>query len=201
MRPIIAILRGVTPHEVEGIGAALIESGISRIEVPLNSPSPFDSIERLAKAFGEGAEIGAGTVLTPEQVERVHQSGGTLIVSPNMNASVIVHTKQLGMVSYPGVFTASECFDAIGAGADGLKLFPGSMAGPEGLKALKAVLPDMIPVYAVGGAGADNFGEWLAAGADGFGVGSALYKPGDDAATVAVKARALIDAYDGALHG
>lgn len=198
MRPIIAILRGVTPTEVEAITAELIAAGITRIEVPLNSPDPFDSIQRIAATFGQFAQIGAGTVLSIADVEATQRAGGTLIVSPNADPEIITHTKSLGMQSFPGVFTATEAFSALKAGADGLKLFPGSMAGPEGLKALKAVLPPSVPVYAVGGAGADNLDTWLAAGADGFGIGSALYKPGDSAEHVAKKGRALAAAYDAA---
>jgi len=198
-RKIVAILRGVRPGEVEAIAAAIIDAGISTIEVPLNSPEPFDSISRIAAAFGREALVGAGTVLAPEQAEQVHAAGGRLIVSPNCDPSVIARTLELGMVSMPGVFTATECFSAIRAGARQLKLFPGSVAGPEGLKALKAVLPGDAELHAVGGASAENFGEWIAAGADGFGIGSALYKPGMPAEAVAEKAARIVSAYDRAL--
>lgn len=195
-RGIIAILRGVTPGVVEGIGAALIDAGIDRIEVPLNSPDPIDSIARLARAFGNVAQIGAGTVLTVEDVAAVAAVGGRMIVSPNTDSAVIRATRAAGLDSFPGVFTPSECFAALAAGATGLKVFPASMMGTEGLKAIRAVLPPGTDVYAVGGVGAANFADWRQAGAAGFGIGSALYKPGDDAAAVAAKARAIVAAWD-----
>jgi len=195
-REIIAILRGVRPDEVVGIGEALVAAGITRIEVPLNSPEPFRSIRLLADACGDRALVGAGTVLSPEDVQRVAEAGGRLIVSPDTNAQVIAATRAAGLLSYPGVMTPTECFTAIRAGADGLKVFPGELVGPVGLKALRAVLPKEIPVYAVGGARPDNFVDWAAAGASGFGIGSALYQPGDDAAAVAAKARAIVARYD-----
>lgn len=198
MRKLVAILRGIRPDEAVDIGAALVEAGFSMIEVPLNSPDPLDSIARLADAFGDRALIGAGTVLTPDQVDHVRGAGGRLVVSPNCEPAVIARTLEHGMVSMPGVFTPTECFSAIRAGAKAIKLFPASLAGPDGLKAIKAVLPPDIEVFAVGGASAENFGDWLGAGAAGFGIGSALYKPGDTAATVAARARAIAAAYDGA---
>ncbi len=195
-RGIIAILRGVTPEAVEGIGAALIDAGIDRIEVPLNSPDPIDSIARLARAFGNVAQIGAGTVLTVEDVAAVAAVGGRMIVSPNTDTAVIRATRAAGLDGFPGVFTPSECFAALAAGATGLKVFPASMMGTEGLKAIRAVLPPGTDVYAVGGVGAADFADWRQAGAAGFGIGSALYKPGDDAAAVAAKARAIVAAWD-----
>jgi 2-dehydro-3-deoxyphosphogalactonate aldolase len=195
-RNLVAILRGVTPNEVESIGAALVAAGITKIEVPLNSPDPLESISVLAKAFGAQALIGAGTVLTTEDVQAVKSAGGALIVSPDCNPEVIRETKALGMASYPGVMTPTECFAALRAGADGLKFFPGSLIGPDGLKAIRAVLPKGTEVLAVGGAGPDNFTAWRQAGVDGFGIGSALYKPGDDAAVVRAKADAIVAAYD-----
>ncbi|CUI44491.1 2-dehydro-3-deoxy-6-phosphogalactonate aldolase [Cognatishimia activa] len=198
-REIIAILRGVKPNEVLGICEQIIEAGIDRIEVPLNSPDPFESIGAIAKAFGSNALIGAGTVLTTDNVQRLKDVGGELVVSPDCNIAVIEKSKALGMQSWPGVMTPTECFAALRAGADGLKIFPGDMVGPKGLKAMKAVLPSDVPVYAVGGAGPDNFAEWAAAGAAGFGIGSAIYKPGLSAADVRAKADAIVAAYDSAM--
>jgi 2-dehydro-3-deoxyphosphogalactonate aldolase len=195
-RPIIAILRGLQPAEAVNVGHALIESGIDKIEVPLNSPDPLNSIESLASSFGDQALIGAGTVLTPEQVEAVSQVGGKLIVSPNYDAEVIVRSVALNMQSWPGVYTPTEAFAALKAGATGLKLFPGVTAGPSGLAALRPVLPSGTLVYAVGGAGPENFAEWIKAGADGFGIGSALFKPGMSVAEIAGQAKRIVAAYD-----
>ncbi len=195
-RPLVAILRGVTPDEVSDIGEALYTAGIRWIEVPLNSPDPLDSITKLVARLGERAVIGAGTVLTTDQLESVAATGARLIVSPNMNQDVIRLTKAKGMISLPGVFTATECFAALDAGADGLKFFPGDILHPTGLKALKAVLPPTATCYAVGGVSAATIPDWLAAGAHGFGLGSAIYKPGDSALDVAGKARVIVDAFD-----
>lgn len=195
-RPLVAILRGVRPDEVEQIGEAVFEAGISWIEVPLNSPDPLNSIAKLVTGLGERAVVGAGTVLNVDQVDEVAATGARLIVSPNMNPDVIRMTKAKGMISLPGVFTATECFAALEAGADGLKFFPGDVLGPKGLKALKAVLPPTVTTYAVGGVDAGNAAAWLAAGADGFGLGGALYKPGDSAIQVGEKARAIVAAFD-----
>ena len=195
-RPIIAILRGITPADALGIGAVLIEAGITRIEVPLNSPNALDSIDALAKRFGGDAVIGAGTVLTADAVRAVADRGGRLIVSPNMVPDVIRTTKSLGLSSFPGVFTPTEAFAALDHGADGLKFFPGDVLGPAGLKAVRAVLPTDTLAYAVGGVHRDNLKVWVAAGANGFGIGSNLYRPGDAAADVASRARDLALASD-----
>ncbi|MFK7834976.1 MAG: 2-dehydro-3-deoxy-6-phosphogalactonate aldolase [Sulfitobacter sp.] len=193
--PIIAILRGVTPPEAPAIGEALVSAGITTIEVPLNSPDPLQSIGDLVRHLGDRAQVGAGTVLSTDQVNAVADVGGQIIVSPNCNADVIRQTKARGLQSWPGVFTPTEAFAALDAGADGLKLFPGSMAGTGGLSAMRAVLPPGTLVYAVGGAGADNFGDWIAASADGFGIGSALYKPGLTSAEISARATQIVDAY------
>ena len=195
-REIIAILRGVKPDEVVGICETILEAGIDRIEVPLNSPQPFDSIGAIARAFGQQALIGAGTVLTPADAQRVKDVGGALVVSPDTNPDVIKKTKDLGMQSYPGVMTPTDCFMALRCGADGLKFFPGNLVGPAGLKAMSAVLPPDVPTYAVGGAGPENFAEWAAAGATGFGIGSAIYQAGLNANDVRARADAIVTAYD-----
>ena len=195
-RPIISILRGVHPSEAVAIAGVILAAGIDKIEVPLNSPSPLESISAIAKAYGDRALIGAGTVLTVAQVQQVRAAGGQLVVSPNCDPAVIAATIAAGMQSWPGVFTPSEAFAALQAGATGLKLFPGDMAGPKGLKAMRAILPTGTQVYAVGGAGPENFAEWVAASADGFGLGSAIYKPGDTPETVTAKAQAIVAAFD-----
>ena len=195
-RNIIAILRGIRPEEVLAVADALIGEGITKIEVPLNSPDAIASVAALAERFGDVAVIGAGTVLTPADVDSVVAAGGQLIVSPDANPTVIARTKALGLLSYPGVMTPTECFAALRAGADGLKLFPGSLIGPAGLKALRAVLPEGTEVLAVGGAGPGNFAEWFAAGASGFGIGTALYRPGEGAGEVAARAREIVAQYD-----
>ncbi|MGR3678696.1 MAG: 2-dehydro-3-deoxy-6-phosphogalactonate aldolase [Paracoccaceae bacterium] len=199
-RAIIAILRGISPVEAVPMAEALIESGIDRIEVPLNSPDPFSSIKAMVEVVGTRALIGAGTVLTVEDVQRVAGVGGKLIVSPNCDTAVIAHTRSLGLQSWPGIFTPSEAFAALAAGATGLKLFPGDMAGPKGLAALRAVLPPTTQVFAVGGAGPQNFGEWVNAGADGFGIGSALYKPGMSVSDVTARAQQIVKAFDEVFH-
>lgn len=182
--PVIAILRGVRPEEATAIAEALHAAGLAAVEVPLNSPQPLDSIRRLRDAFGGRMLIGAGTVLTPADVAAVAEAGASFVVSPNADAAVIAATKAAGLHSAPGVFTATEAFAALAAGADALKLFPADVAGPAGLKALKAVLPPTAPVLAVGGVEPGNLAVWRGAGAAGVGVGSALYRPGATPAEV-----------------
>ncbi len=195
-RPIIAILRGVQPAEAVAISGVILAAGIDKIEVPLNSPSPLESISAITEAYGNRALIGAGTVLTAVQVQQVKAAGGQLVVSPNCDPAVIAATIAAGMQSWPGIFTTSEAFTALQAGATGLKLFPSDVAGPKSLKAMRAILPVGTQVYAVGGAGPENFAEWVAASANGFGLGSAIYKPGDTPERVATKAQAIVAAFD-----
>jgi len=198
-RKLIAILRGIKPTEVEAVIDELISSGITQIEVPLNSPEPLKSIELAARIYGQHAQIGAGTVLTAEQVKDVANAGGKLIVSPNCDRDVIATTKAQGLLSYPGVITPTECFAALNAQADGLKFFPAFLLGVQGLQALRAVLPSDTDVYMVGGVATNNLREWIKAGANGFGIGTALYKPGRTANEVATIARELVSAYDAAI--
>ncbi len=192
--PLIAILRGVKPDEVEGIGDALVDAGFTLIEVPMNSPDPLDSIARLARRFEGRAVIGAGTVLTEGQVEQVRTVGGTMIISPNANTRVISASAEAGMVSLPGVVTPTEAFAAIEAGATALKLFPAEGSSPAILKAMRAVLPKDMRLLPVGGIAPDTMGPWREAGAAGFGLGSALYKPGLTALEVGARARAFVSA-------
>jgi 2-dehydro-3-deoxyphosphogalactonate aldolase len=191
---LVAILRGITPDEAEPIGEALIEAGWRIIEVPLNSPEPLKSIEKLQKRFGDRALIGAGTVLTTAQVADVASTGATVIISPNANLSVIEASVSRGMISLPGVATPSEAFAAIGAGATGIKAFPAEAIPPMVIKAWRAVLPKDMPVLAVGGITPDNMKSFIDAGTNGFGIGGSLYKPGDDVASVAAKAKLFIEA-------
>ena len=190
--PLIAIIRGITPDEADATGDALFEAGIRIIEVPLNSPEPLKSIERLAARLGDRALIGAGTVLEPDRVAEVKAAGGRLIVSPSTNPSVIRATVAAGLISSPGYFTPSEAFTAIEAGAHTLKFFPAEAAAPAVIKAQKAVLPKHIPLVVVGGVKPDTMRSWLDAGADGFGLGSGLYVPGQSPAVTAEKAQAYV---------
>lgn len=190
--PLIAIIRGVRPDEAEAIGNAIYEGGIRIIEVPLNSPEPLKSIERLAQKFGERMLVGAGTVLDPTDVGRVREVGGRIIVSPDTNPEVISAAASAGLVSSPGYFTPSEAFVAIRAGATSLKLFPAEGATPAVLKAHLAVIPREIPILIVGGVQPDNMRPWLDAGAAGFGLGGGLYKPGQSPAETLDKARAYV---------
>jgi len=186
--PVVAILRGVRRQEVVAVAEALIAEGVRIIEVPLNSPEPHDSIAALARAFAGRAVIGAGTVLRADEVERVAAAGGRLIVSPNSDAAVIAATKRLGLVSAPGFQTPTEAFAALAAGADVLKLFPGEAATPAIVRALSAVIPKSVPLLLVGGVAADTIDRWSGTPIAGFGIGSSLYRPGDDPAAVGAKA-------------
>lgn len=197
-RPIVAILRGITPPEAVATAQSLIANGITLIEVPLNSPDAFDSIARMIDAFGAQAEIGAGTVLRPAEVTQLAAIGGKLVVSPNCNPDVIRATRQAGLASYPGVMTPSEAFAALDAGATALKLFPGELIGPTGLKAMRAVLPAGTDCYAVGGVNADTIRDWIAAGAAGIGVGTGIFRPGDSPETVGARAADLVRLWDAA---
>lgn len=193
--PLVAILRGLRPEEAVEIGAALYGAGFRLIEVPLNSPDPFESIARLARTLPADAVLGAGTVLEPEAVARVRDAGGKLIVMPHADTEVIRAAKAAGMFCVPGVATPTEAFAAIKAGADALKLFPAELIAPAVVRAMLAVLPKGIKLLPVGGITPDNMSDFRAAGVAGFGLGSALYKPGMDAATVAAHAAAFVNAW------
>ena len=192
--PLIAILRGVTPGEAEAVGDALAEAGVAIIEVPLNSPDPLRSIELLARRLGENVLVGAGTVLSVADVRSVQGAGGRIIVSPNTDVEVIAASADAGLVSAPGYFTPSEGFAALKSGAHALKLFPAEAASPAVVKAQRAVLPRRVPLLVVGGVTPQSMQLWLDAGANGFGIGSGIYKPGDTAAEAGAKARAFIEA-------
>jgi 2-dehydro-3-deoxyphosphogalactonate aldolase len=192
--PLVAIIRGVTPPEAVGIGRALFEAGIRIVEVPLNSPGPLASIEKIAGDLGDDALVGAGTVLDPADVARVREAGGRIIVSPNMKPSVIEATVAAGLVSSPGFFTPSEAFAALEHGADVLKLFPAEAASPKVVSSIRAVLPKDVPLLVVGGVTPDSIRGWLEAGADGFGLGSGLYKPGQSSEETLEKARSYVEA-------
>lgn len=192
--PLVAIIRGVTPGEAVDIAGALYEAGIRIIEVPLNSPDPLESVRAIAGALGEQALIGAGTVLDSRQVAEVRDAGGRIVVSPNMNPAVIRATVEAGMVSSPGIFTPSEAFAALDAGAHTLKLFPAEAASPKVVKSMRAVLPKDVPFLIVGGVTPESVASWLEAGADGFGLGGGLYRPGQSPDETRRKARAYVDA-------
>ncbi len=197
-RELIAILRGLTPDEAAPVTEALIAAGITKIEVPLNSPEPFESIRRMIAQAGDTALIGAGTVLDPVEVGQLAALGAGMVVSPDCNPRVIVAAKSAGLLSYPGVFTATEAFTALRNGADGLKFFPAFKLGLDGYSALKAVLPTEAATYAVGGVGPEDFADWQKAGITGFGIGSSLYKSGRSAGDVKARADDLVAAYDAA---
>jgi 2-dehydro-3-deoxyphosphogalactonate aldolase len=190
--PLVAIIRGVTPGEAEAIGEALYEAGIRIIEVPLNSPDPLNSIGKLVRALGDRALIGAGTVLSTEDVARVRDVGGRIIVSPSTDGDVIEATVGAGLISSPGYYTPSEAFQALRAGAHALKLFPAEAASPAVVKAQRAVLPKDVPLLVVGGIRPDNMRPYLDAGANGFGLGSGVYKPGRSPTEVGEQARAYV---------
>jgi len=193
--PLVAILRGLTPDESVEIGRVLVDAGFRMLEVPLNSPQPFESIRRMSEALGDEYLVGAGTVLDPANVKKVADAGGRLIVMPHADVAVIRAAKDAGLYCVPGVATPTEAFAALAAGADALKLFPAEQASPAVLKAWRAVLPKDLAVLPVGGIAPDNMGPWLAAGAGGFGIGSSLYAPGRPASDVATRARAFADAW------
>jgi len=195
-RNLIAILRGIEPGDAPSIADAIVGAGISTIEVPLNSPQPLQSIESLARHCATDITIGAGTVLSVDDVKRVADAGGKMIVSPNTAVSVIRRTRELDLDSYPGALTPTECFIALDAGATGLKIFPALVPGTSGLSAIKAVLPHNTALYPVGGVSIQNMKAWIDAGATGFGIGSSLYKPGMSVKAVSTNAKAIVKAYD-----
>jgi 2-dehydro-3-deoxyphosphogalactonate aldolase len=194
--PLIAILRGLKPTETEGVVGALIETGFTAIEIPLNSPDPFTSIATAVRMAPEGCLIGAGTMLTVADVDRLADVGGRLMVSPNVDPEVISHAAAKGMVTMPGVLTPTEALAAARAGATGLKFFPASVLGPSGIQAIRTILPSDLEIAAVGGVSDANFADYARVGIRSFGLGSSLYKPGMSAADVAARARATIEAYD-----
>ncbi len=197
-RPLIAILRGIAPNDAGAALEALVAAGIGLVEVPLNSPDPLESIRIMAAAAGGRARIGAGTVLTVDEVAAVAAARGTFVVSPNVAPDVIGKTKATGLGSFPGVFTASEALAAVAAGADGLKFFPASLLGPDGIKAIGVVLPKAMPLIAVGGVDVGDIAAYRKAGVTGFGLGSNLYKPGMGAEEIGRRAQAIVAAYDAA---
>ncbi|WLA78799.1 MULTISPECIES: 2-dehydro-3-deoxy-6-phosphogalactonate aldolase [Bradyrhizobium] len=200
-RPLVAILRGVKPDEVLGIVSALLDAGMTAIEIPLNSPEPFRSIEIAAKRAPADVLIGAGTVLTAADVDRLHDVGGRLMVSPNVDVEVLARARDHAMITMPGVFSPTEALLAARAGASSLKFFPASVLGAAGITAIRAVLPPDVMVAAVGGVSDQNFAEYVKAGIRAFGLGSSLYKPGMTAADISVRARVTIEAYDRAVQG
>ena len=200
-RDLVAILRGLKPEETQDTVLALVDAGFEAIEIPLNSPDPFRSVEIAARTAGNHCLIGAGTILTTEDTDRVAEAGGRLFVSPNVDADVIARAARLGMVVMPGVFTPTEALAALKAGASGLKFFPASVLGPSGISAVRAILPAGTVIAAVGGVGDHNFADYLKAGIKAFGLGSSLYRPGASPAETAQKARAAVAAFDRAVSG
>ncbi|MHC2251256.1 2-dehydro-3-deoxy-6-phosphogalactonate aldolase [Bradyrhizobium embrapense] len=199
-RPLVAILRGVKPDEALGIVSALLEADMTAIEIPLNSPEPFRSIEIAAKRAPADVLIGAGTVLTPGDVDRLHDVGGRLVVSPNVDVDVLARARHHAMITMPGVFSPTEALLAARAGASSLKFFPASVLGASGISAIRAVLPPDVTLAAVGGVSDQNFAEYVKVGIRAFGLGSSLYKPGMTAADVAIRAKVTIEAYDRAVQ-
>ena len=189
--PLVAILRGLPPADADAIGRALVDAGLRIIEVPLNSPDPFRSIEILARNYGDTALIGAGTVMTAADIENVAKAGGRLIVTPHADPALVRAAKAAGLFAVPGFFTPAEAIALLAAGADALKLFPAEAGSPAMLRAVRAILPAGTQILPVGGVDATNIPAWSAAGAAGYGIGSAVYKPGDSAATVTEKATTL----------
>ncbi|MER9584110.1 2-dehydro-3-deoxy-6-phosphogalactonate aldolase [Mesorhizobium sp. M0276] len=200
-RGLVAILRGLKPTEAIAIGQALFDAGIEAIEVPLNSPEPFSSIAAIVEALPKTALVGAGTVLTPADVDSLHKAGGRLLVSPNIDAEVMARAMHYGMVTMPGVFTPTEAFQAIRLGASALKFFPASVLGAAGISAMRAVLPAQTVVGAVGGVSEKDFAGYKAAGVTAFGLGSSLFKPGMSVGDVAARAQAAVTAWDAAFGG
>ena len=194
--PLVAILRGVTPDEADSIAAVLVEAGFGAIEVPLNSPDPFASIEIIARLFGDQVLVGAGTVLEAPDVDKVAEAGARLVVAPNADHAVIERAVKLDLLAVPGVATPTEAFAALKAGASGLKLFPGEALGPDVLKAWRSVLPKETPLYPVGGITPERIGPYRRAGASGFGIGSALYKPGASVEDVRRAAQMFVKAWN-----
>jgi len=193
--PLVAILRGVTPDEADSIAAVIVQAGFGAIEVPLNSPDPLVSIEIIARLFGDKILVGAGTVLEPREVDEVAEAGAKLVVAPNADRAVIERAAHRGLAVLPGVATMTEAFEALKAGASGLKLFPGEAIPPEVVRAWRSVLPKATPLFPVGGVTPERIGPYRRAGADGFGIGSALYKPGAGVEAVARAAQAFVKAW------
>ncbi|MBQ4891642.1 2-dehydro-3-deoxy-6-phosphogalactonate aldolase [Shewanella sp. UCD-FRSSP16_17] len=198
--PLVAILRGVTPEEVIAIADVLVAAGYRVIEVPLNSPNPYESIKRLSEKYGESVVIGAGTVVSKEQVDLVKEAGGRIIISPHADIDIIQYSKKLSLYSVPGFLNPTEAYAAINAGADSLKLFPADTVGPKGLKAMSVVLPKEMPILPVGGVSPSTMKAFLDAGASGFGLGSGLYKAGMSAEQTKQNALSYVEGYQAAVN-